>query len=263
MLHRLRLSLSPTQRWTLAALGLGALSITAFAIGEGRDRLREIVQQQCVPHWLSQHDPAPCYRVSIDARPAAAAARGYVILPDRKGGAHYLLIPIEPVSGIESPAARTTQAPNYFQDAWEARDALAQVLGYVPPREDIGLAINSRYSRSQDQLHIHIECIGEQLQTALAAVDDTLGERWTPIMVGELPYHARRVVSSALGFNPFALLASQLPDAADAMDHYTLIVIGAQFHGSAGFMLLAGRGVPGGESLLDARCAVASGRAPR
>jgi CDP-diacylglycerol pyrophosphatase len=263
MLHRLRFSLSPTQRWKLAALGLGALSITAFAIGESRDRLREIVQQQCVPHWLSQHDPAPCYRVSVDASAAAAGPRGYVILPDRKGGAHYLLIPIEPVSGIESPAARAVQAPNYFQAAWQGRDALAQVLGYVPPREDIGLAINSRYSRSQDQLHIHIECIGERLQSALATVHDTLGEHWIPIKVGDLPYHARRVVSGALGFNPFSLLASQLPDAANAMDHYTLIVVGAQFHGTAGFMLLAGRGVPGGESLLDPRCAVASGQAPR
>jgi CDP-diacylglycerol pyrophosphatase len=262
MLHRLRQSLSPTQRWILAALGLGVLSITAFALGESRDRLREIVQQQCVPHWLAQHDPAPCYRVSVDGT-AAADGRGYVILPDRKGGAHYLLIPIEPVSGIESPAARAAQAPNYFRDAWQARDALAQVLGYVPPREDIGLAINSRYSRSQDQLHIHIECIGERLQTALAAVRDRLGERWEPVTLGGLPYHARRVLSSVLGFNPFTLLASQLPDAADAMDHYTLIVVGAQFHGTPGFMLLAGRGVPGGESLLDASCAVASGRAPR
>ena len=182
MLHRLRAEPEPHAARTLAALGLGALSITAFAIGESRDRLRGIVQQDCVPHWLSQHDPAPCYRVSIDGACRRGRCPGYVILPDRKGGAHFLLIPIEPVSGIESPQRAAPEAPNYFQDAWEARDALAQVLGYVPPREDIGLAINSRYSRSQDQLHIHIECIGERLQTALAAVHDTLGERWTPIM---------------------------------------------------------------------------------
>jgi len=73
------------------------------------------VQEQCLVHWLQQHDPAPCERVTA----------GYALLADRKGGAHFLLIPTRAIAGIESSELETPEVPNYFSAAWQARDLIA------------------------------------------------------------------------------------------------------------------------------------------
>jgi CDP-diacylglycerol pyrophosphatase len=207
-------------------LGLGATVIAATLLsaadGGERDRLREITQNQCVPHWLREKDPAPCISVTIQAR--STPLRGYSILADRKGGAHFLLIPLEPVSGIESAGAWAPGAPNYFQDAWEARRAVAKVVGHDVSRTAIGLAINSLYTRSQDQLHIHIECLGKSVHDVLTAGAVRIGESWSPIEIGKFQYQALRVMGADLGHaNPFALLAERLPGAKDSMGAYTLL----------------------------------------
>jgi len=41
------------------------------------------------------------------------------VLADRKGGAHYLLIPTQTMAGIESGELLDPEAPNYFAEAWQ------------------------------------------------------------------------------------------------------------------------------------------------
>ena len=42
------------------------------------------------------------------------------------------------------------------------------------PRDDISLAVNSVYGRSQNQLHIHIDCVRSDVRNALRAADPTI-----------------------------------------------------------------------------------------
>jgi CDP-diacylglycerol pyrophosphatase len=229
-----------------------------------RDALRQIVQQQCLPHWSEQHDPAPCLRIE---------APEFAVLADRKGGAHLLLIATRTITGIEDPALLAAAAPNYFAAAWRARDRLAAAAGHALARDAIGLAINSALARGQDQLHIHIECLRPRLQQALRAAAATarLGDRWSALPGKEFPYQAIRLRGADLdGVNPFALLADGQPGARANMAAYTLIVAGAQFHDGPGFIVLAGRTptrealllplaqglVPPGETMLDSSCAL-------
>jgi len=256
MSDRIRLQRAGGNLLGLVAAVIAATLLSAAADGSERDRLREITQYQCVPHWLREKDPAPC--VSVTIKGPLTPLRGYSILADRKGGAHFLLIPLEPVSGIESAAAWARGAPNYFQDAWEARMAVAKVVGHDVSRTAIGLAVNSRYTRSQDQLHIHIECLGKSVHDVLIAGAARIGDTWSPIDIGSFRYQALRVMGADLGqANPFALLAERLPGARGSMGAYTLIVAGMDFQEGPGFVLLAGRSVPGGELLLDPSCALA------
>jgi CDP-diacylglycerol pyrophosphatase len=242
--------------WALVAALMTAILSSAAPAGGDRDRLREIVQNQCVPNWLRDKDPSPC--VSVAIRDPSPPIRGFAVLPDRKGGAHFLLIPLEPVSGIESVEARARRAPNFFQEAWEARTAVEKVVGHDVPRSAIGLAINSMYTRSQDQLHIHIECVSKRLHDLLTAALSRIDERWSPIDIGGSQYQALRMMGSDLGrANPFALLAGRLPGAKNSMGAYTLAVAGMEFKEGPGFVLLAGKAVPGSELLLDSTCALA------
>jgi CDP-diacylglycerol pyrophosphatase len=240
---------------------LGALAFTLVAIlvlpaarSADRDALREIVQRRCLPDWLHRNNPAPCERVSV----GADVESGYALLADRKGGAHFLLIPTGTLTGIESPQLLSPYVPNYFAAAWQARDLVERVLGHAVTRDQIGLAVNSRLTRGQDQLHIHIECLGETAYRALQSHAAMLGSSWTRLPIGWWHYQARRVMDRALErSNPFELLAAGLPDARAHMGSYTIVVAGMRFADGPGFVLIAGRDVPGGEHLLDRSCAIA------
>ena len=141
----------------VSTASVGAILFAAAASCANRDALREIVQDQCLPHWREQHTAAPCVEVHLDD--AAHAESGYAVLADRKGGAHFLLIPTRTISGIESPMLEEPSAPSYFQAAWRARPQLDGVIGRPVPPRLVGLAVNPLHARGQDQLHIHIECL--------------------------------------------------------------------------------------------------------
>jgi CDP-diacylglycerol pyrophosphatase len=240
----------------MATAGLAATAAVAAAGGHDRDRLRFIVQQQCLPHWRAAHDPAPC--LSLHSLGTRSGSRGYALLRDQKGGAHFLLIPTRTISGIESTEVRAAGAPNYFGDAWNARDVLTSVIGHSPRRSAVGMAVNSIRSRSQDQLHIHIACLRPYVYAAFQAASAQLGKSWSPLSIGDRHYQAMRVMGRQLGTaNPFELLADGLPGAKAAMDQYTLLVAGMEFKEGPGFVLLAGASVPGAESLLDSSCVAA------
>jgi hypothetical protein len=89
-----------------------------------------------------------------------------------------LLVPTIQISGIESPIVRGPNATNYFANAWEARTHIDDVLHLTLPRDDIGLAINSVVSRSQDQLHIHFSCIRADVWETLHEHERDIGNQW-------------------------------------------------------------------------------------
>jgi CDP-diacylglycerol pyrophosphatase len=220
---------------------------------DARDRLRFIVQQQCLPHWLHDHDPAPC----------ASVGTGFALLPDRKGGAHFLLIPSATLGGIESPEARAPEAINYFDAAWQGRAALSAVLGRALPRTAVGLAVNSRRARSQDQLHIHVSCLRADVAHALAGKANAIGSQWRPLELEGRDYLAMRLMGERPGAsNPFSLLAANLDDPVKSMGEFTLLLAGFEFEEGPGFVLLAGRSVPGAELMLDPGCALAPAGPP-
>jgi CDP-diacylglycerol pyrophosphatase len=223
-----------------------------------------IVHDRCVPDQRDHQNPDPCAEVNL--------AGGYALLKDMRGATQYLVIPTDRVSGIESPDILGAQAPNYWQAAWAARSLIEQRAGKPIPREDIGLAINSASGRSQNQLHIHIDCVNRDVRDELRAADSKIGDSWAdfgPPLAGH-HYRAMRLRGDDLSaHNPFKLLASGDPAAAADMGHETLAVIGASFaDGSPGFYLLSDRAdaakmdMGSSETLLDHDCAVLKTPAP-
>ena len=237
----------------IAAIALtGLLSTPARA---DRMALWNIVHGQCEPHFEAGQGPKPC--VDVDA------ADGVALLKDLNGVAQELAIPTRRLTGIEDPALLAPGAPNYFAYAWRERTAVEALLKHPLPREAVGVSINSLYARSQDQLHLHVDCMDKEVAAALAAGLDALDETFRPMSI-ELKgrrYWARWLDDPDFsGPSPFVLLADGIEGARADMGSWSVILIGATFAGKPGFALLADRrdGLSGGhaEYLQDHDCAI-------
>ena len=223
----------------------------------GADGYRQIVQNQCVVNWTQHQNPAPCEKVFL--ADANTDNSGYALLADPDGGAHYLLIPTQTMTGTDSTELLDPNLPNYFAQAWHGRDLLSKFVGHAVPGTDVGLAVGTAATRTQHQFHIHIECLRPEVVASLKAVADTVTDRWAPVTVAGLPFQAMRLSSQALeATNPFELVANLSSDARHHMGSYTVVIAGAQYSSGPGFMLLTGTG-PSGDLLLDSGCIVAGG----
>ena len=238
----------------MAALLLGAQPARAH----DADALWKIVHGHCVPDQASHRDPAPCAGVDPDG--------GVATLKDIQGASQYLLIPTARIAGIESPAILAPGAPNFFARAWEATALVDARLHRALPRRDFALAINSQEGRSQDQLHIHVDCIRPDIRAVLDQAAPGIGPHWAmlPMRLARHRYRAIWIPGDSLSdVNPFRLLAASLADPAREMGHHTLVLVGDTKGAQPGFVLLDGQagwlsiGSGSGEELEDHACAIA------
>ena len=250
--------------WTLViAFAIVFLSASPSGHAADPDALWKIVHDKCVPDQQQNSDPVPCALVDL----REGDAKGYAVLKDIVGATQYLLIPTARVPGIESALLLAPDAPNYLADAWRERGFTERAEGHPLPRQAISLAINSAFGRSQNQLHIHIDCIRTDIAAALQRQLGAIGDSWAllPEQLAGHSYWAIRVLSDDLdSINPFSLVADGVPGARTAMGEQTLVVVGAVFaDGRPGFIILTDRVNPvtgdkaAGEELQDHDCAIA------
>jgi CDP-diacylglycerol pyrophosphatase len=216
---------------------------------------------RCVPDQQQHGNPAPCAVVHIQD----GVDHGYVVLKDLVGATQYLLLPTTFVSGIESPDLLLPNAQNYFAAAW--RERVERAARRALPRDAISLAVNAVLNRSQNHLHIHMDCVRVDVQSTLQRLLGGIGDDWAVLaepLAGH-SYRARRILGENLSdSNPFVLLADGIPGARAAMGAQTLTVVGAQFGDEKlGFVALNARvdlatgTFIRGEELQDHSCAVA------
>jgi CDP-diacylglycerol pyrophosphatase len=240
-----------------AACALATTFLVTPACGENPDALRHIVEDQCLTNWAERHDPSPCERIELGNPPGVES--GYALLHDRKGGAHFLLIPTRAVSGLESADLGLPGAPNYLASAWQARERLEAVVGHPIARSFVGLAVNPRHARSQNQLHIHIECLRPNVRDALAKLETGVSaEGWQPIRIGPYTLEARNIAGAKLDDqNPFRLLNDHILEEHGTIGEYTLVLAGIETQSGPGFVMLTSPTLAG-ELLLDSTCAAAT-----
>ncbi len=220
--------------------------------------LWHVVHGLCLTDKRLTGAPAPCAEVDL--------ARGFAVVRDPNRRTQVLLVPTRRLTGIESSALQTPDSPNYWQYAWEARRFFERRAGVSVPRYDIAMAINSRPSRSQSQLHIHIDCVQTQARDALIAGQNEIRGQWTRLKFPLMGRHYRaiKLEGAELGErDPFKMLYETDARARADMASETLVVVGATLaDGSPGFFVLSDRADPehgggaAGEDLLDHRCAV-------
>lgn len=180
--------------------------------------LWKIVDIRCVPSQEATGTPGQCTVVDLDKR--------YVILKDIVGRSQHLLIPTDRITGIESPLLLAPHAKDYWVDAWDSRQYVEHAVARTLPDNELGLEINSPYRRSQNQLHIHIDCMHADVSAAFARHAKDAPGQWHWDTFEGNRYRVMRVTSLADASNPFRIVARDNPGEA-AMARQTILVTGA------------------------------------
>ncbi len=253
---------SPNKAVKLWAL-TGGLLIVLATMGVASDRMMlwRVVQTCLAGHSLLG-TAFPCLEVNT----TAGAADGFAVLRAPREATHIIVTPTAPVIGIESPELLAQGAPNYMKDAWNSRHYVEDRLGRHLAWDDIGLAINSLRGRSQDQLHIHVDCVRSH---ALDLLHESMAEigagKWIHLKVpmAGTRYWALFLDTDDLSrINVFQLAKSGLQIKPDEQSSLSVAVLGAiKPDGRHGFYLLADMGPTDhsryahAEFLLDHSCA--------
>ncbi len=243
------------------AAALAAVILTSACAGNP-NALWQIVHNSCEPAAQGADVPQKC--IDVDA------TQGYAVLKDLNGATQYLLIPTKRIGGIESPELLAADTPNYWRAAWDARRFVNAKLGKELPRDELSLAINSTSGRSQNQLHIHIDCLAPDVVNALREQGPKIGTQWTafPTSLRGHAYRIRRIDDPALAsVDPFKLLAADVANEGGRMADQTLLLTGTTTpDGKPAFFLLndhvrlAQGDFGSSEELQDHSCAIARER---
>jgi CDP-diacylglycerol pyrophosphatase len=193
----------------------------------------------------------PCFRVEdrgeVNSR--------HAILRPTLSQTHFVLAPLAMVVGIEDPALRGAAGGAIWAAAWKARRHVAHAVGDAVDVNAIGLAVNSKGARSQDLLHIHIDCIKPRVIDRLGQFSNLAGGGWAPsnVALERNPLFVMHVgASAASSLNPFAELLKLPPSMHGAS-------VAGLPDGQGGLLLFAFTDpVRGAEELLDHSCAIAN-----
>lgn len=211
----------------------------SVALAADRKLLWHVVQTCVINHKIFGI-AFPCLTIHQDPH----EDNGFAVLKAPFETTHIIVTPIVPISGIESPKLLEESAPNYVQDAWEARHFVAESLGRPIAWDNFGLAVNSISGRSQDQLHIHVDCVLPEVRAYLRqSFNQMHSDKWVHL---KEPMHGNRYWVLFLdkpdlsNINIFKLAVSGLHIMLMQQGDLSLALIGARISDSqTGFYLLA------------------------
>jgi len=245
-------------RTSAALLLASVIASSGFAsnfIGLPRNVLW-VVLQSCISTKALIGESFPCLVVDPGDRdvPGTAVLRA----PGQK--THTVVIPTNNVIGIEDSELQHDAGYTYWRAALSARSFVTAALMGRLRTEDVGMAVNSAGGRSQDQLHIHLDCINMDVKSALQQMGHTIRTHWNefPLTLAGSRFFAKRITANeASDFNPFSAVKS-LPVKNIHSEWISFAVFSASQPGvDAGLYIFAYHAPEShAEKLLDHRCRV-------
>jgi CDP-diacylglycerol pyrophosphatase len=212
MTKRSGLTRAKTRRTLLAAAVLAGTTMSSRA-GDGTDRRDNSilprdalwgVVRSCVLAKSTVGLDFPCVEVDADKDPSAVA-----ILRPPMDDTHLLVVPLARISGLEDPQAIASPMVKVWSRAWDARRLLStRPVGWTVA----GMALNAEHVRSQDQLHIHVDCLAESFIRDMSGHIERIGNNWTKLANSFGGLWGMRVDGARTeDLNPVALASQGLP----------------------------------------------------
>ncbi|TXM69436.1 CDP-diacylglycerol diphosphatase [Methylobacterium sp. WL120] len=235
---------------------LAVLPVPARSAGDPSRDVLWAALKTCVLAKTVANRTFPCLDVDLgDAdRPGTAVLRA----PGEP--THVVVMPTQSVAGLEATVLRGARGAAYWRAALAARRLVSDPLKGRVPVAEVGLAVNSARGRSQDQLHIHLDCMKPRVLASLKAHAQAIRGSWAPFPValaGDRYLAMRLPAAEAARFNPFAALA-RLPGRRDLRETSFAAVATTAGDSEPGFYVLAYRAPrASAEDLMDHACTAA------
>lgn len=178
----------------------GSRGIINFIARHDPDALWYLVHKHCAVS--KNHAPCTLYKPE----------EGYALIKDILGKGQYLLVPTMRISGVESPVLLDAGTPDYLARAWEVRNWVKNAYGRPDlPDHILSLTVNSMPGRSQNQLHIHIDCLRKPVLARIEDLQKTAPDKLAGGAEITLRGHKFRVIGrlSSLTPSPFLLFAGE------------------------------------------------------
>jgi CDP-diacylglycerol pyrophosphatase len=174
--------------------------------GVTRDALW-VVTRTCVAAQATFGKPFPCLRVELGShdRPGFAVLKAPLLKTE------VVVMPTERIAGLEDRSLRKASGASYWRAAMEARHFVTDALRGRIDASDLAFAVNSQGGRSQDQLHIHVDCVQPAVRATLRGNAGVFASEWRPLpfLLERQRYYGKFIPAAALSdLNPFAQLAS-------------------------------------------------------
>ncbi len=240
-----------TMRFALLLFGVGLAGwgeAAAFDVAD-RTALWHVVNDLCLPMQRAFSLPVPCLKVDT--------AGGFAVIRAPGDKTRILVVPTAKIDGIESPAVLRDPMTNLWSKAWTERNRVVASASRPLGWNDIGMAINSRPGRSQDQLHIHVDCVDPRLKQALASRAGRLSSKWSSLEPGPWlgRYRVKEIDAAGVDRNIFKIIADEIPGAKSRMARQSIAVVGfIGPNGGRGFAVLVNGDGGHAEELLDHDC---------
>ncbi|MFO1146996.1 MAG: CDP-diacylglycerol diphosphatase [Alsobacter sp.] len=226
----------------LAVVGLGASQL------QSSDMLGHVVAL-CATSEAHLQVPLPC----SDVRRIGNGAGAYIVKVPFTSK-HPIAVPFGEIDGLEIPDFAGQTAADAVSIAWNARDVLS-AGGKTPRWDEAGLAINSFAKRTQDRLHLHIDCLDRSVRSFIADHPGEVGEGWEPYPPDRRLWWRRAAAAEVLA-DPVAAWHKGLPPTLERPLRLNLGLAGAPpLDGEAQFVLFASTAVSV-ERILDQTCRV-------
>ncbi len=214
-----------------------------------REALWSVIHTICIPAAAIGFN-YPCLRVDNKD--------GYVVIrtPDKEK-IDFLIAPTRKMAGVESPDLLKGDAPNLWAAGWKERALVAEVARKKLSWNDYALAVNSRQTRSQDQLHIHLGCVDRNLKRYFAVHKEYRpANNWVIIRLSNINSDLlmKALPADGLSQNLFAKISSEAPWARLFIDKQTVALIAIEDKSFKGFVLLVSLDRVSAESFLAKSC---------
>jgi CDP-diacylglycerol pyrophosphatase len=245
-----------------ALLGIAVLMAALGGVAAADRTALWMVVQACIADHKLTGLAFPC----LEVNEFSGTENGFVVVRAPLAKTHIIVSPTARVVGIEDPSLQRSSVTNFARNAWEARHYVIEAAVRPVRDSDIGLAVNSRPGRSQDQLHIHVDCLQAKYADEVRKHDSSISQQeWLRLQFplrGRYYWAIRLNDPDVAHTNVFALASSLLRTSPGRLENVTLVLIPrpAEIRGG-GFYLLADQYTPGasgkahGEFLLDHSCA--------
>ncbi len=213
-----------------------------------RQALWSVIRTLCLPASYVGAS-FPCVKVD-------RAERYAILRAPSRSSLDFIIAPTFYIEGIESLSRLHETSPNLWKAGWMSRDLLSDAAHHDIAWDDIVLAVNSKLTRNQDQLHLHLGCFERKLKDVISTEALIGGSYWRivkpkTIKAGLL---VKFLTQEQIDEDLFAMINKEIPGRENSIESQTIALAGVGSGTNRGFVLMVTLAMAPAEKFLSSTC---------